>query len=193
MGSGQSARKLTINNEEIGVIGISESVVERLTQKANEKNDLGTEVRSTTYKAPSSSQNVSPQFSQSGDTAVTSGYVTSYPQLTITALKIQQQKEQELRNQDQYWQKRLENLQHRHAKINHIIDVEYKKAVNELQKNDSKNLNIQDTVQPCKNSSEKVLKCYQDNPKEILKCSDLVEEFSSCVDERRARVIAARC
>lgn len=58
---------------------------------------------------------------------------------------------------------------------------------------DHKNLNIQDTVQPCKNSSEKVLKCYQDHPKEILKCSDLVEEFSSCVDERRARVIAARC
>ncbi|XP_003707142.1 coiled-coil-helix-coiled-coil-helix domain containing 3 [Megachile rotundata] len=193
MGSVQSTRKLTINNEEIGVVGISESVVERLIQKVNEKSEIGNEVRPSTVKTPSPSENVSPQYSQSGDTAVTSGYAVPYPQLTITALKMQQQKEQELRNQEKYWQKRLENLQQKHAKINNIINLEYKRAVNELKANDGKKPNIEDTVQPCQNSSEKVLKCYQDHPKEILKCSDLVEEFSSCVDERRARVISARC
>lgn len=45
----------------------------------------------------------------------------------------------------------------------------------------------------CVENSNKVLKCYQDNPKEILNCSSLVEEFSNCVDQRRAKIIAARC
>lgn len=42
-------------------------------------------------------------------------------------------------------------------------------------------------------NTDKVLKCYQEYPNQILKCGNLVEEFSTCVDQRRAHVIAARC
>ncbi|XP_015431199.1 PREDICTED: MICOS complex subunit mic25 isoform X2 [Dufourea novaeangliae] len=148
MGADHSRRVLTIDNEEdINVIKVSKSVVQRLTQKTSD--------------------------TESGK---------------------EQQKEQELLTQDQYWQKRLENLEKNHLKINRIIDEEYKKAVDELYVNsDKKQVNIHDTVQPCLETTDKVLKCYQDHPKEILKCSNLVEEFSNCVDQRRARLIAARC
>lgn len=44
-----------------------------------------------------------------------------------------------------------------------------------------KNANVQCTVQPCLENSNKVLKCFQDHPKEALKCSNLVDEFSNCV------------
>ncbi|XP_043256380.1 MICOS complex subunit mic25 isoform X2 [Colletes gigas] len=149
MGAGQSARKLTINNEEdIDVIKVSNAVVQQLTRKANE---------------------------------------------TASEPINKQQKEQELYNQDQYWQERLENLEKNHLKINSIMDQEYKRAAEELYTSDQKNVNIQDAVQPCLESSTKVLKCYQEHPKEILMCSNLVQEFSDCVDQRRACVIAARC
>ncbi|XP_076652055.1 coiled-coil-helix-coiled-coil-helix domain containing 3 [Halictus rubicundus] len=195
MGAGQSARRLTIDNEEeIDVIKLSNSVVQRLTQKMNEPNvQSGNEVRPITMTQPFANKAVPPPPPQSE--GAPSGYpVYYYPQLTLTALEIQQQKEQELLTQDQYWQRRLENLEKHHLKINQIIDEEYKKAVEELYVDqDKKKLNIQNSVQPCLESTTKVLKCYQENSKEILKCSNLVEEFSNCVDQRRARVIAARC
>lgn len=123
MGSGQSARKLTINNEEIGVIEISESVVERLTQKMSETN-VTNEVRSAIE--PSSKK--TSQLSQSGDISVNSGYPVYHPQLTLSALQIQQQNEEEFRKQDNYWQRRLQNLEQKHSEINDIINAEYKKA-----------------------------------------------------------------
>ncbi|CAK9820122.1 MICOS complex subunit MIC25 [Anthophora quadrimaculata] len=193
MGSGQSARRLTIDNEDTGVIKISDSVVERLIQTSDKGADEPKKVRSVTLTEPSSTTVESPQLSHSDDIPVYSGSPTHYPQLTLSALMIHQQKEQELRTQDTYWQKRLQNLEKKHAKINDIIDAEYKKAVEQLYTNDKGSVNIQDTVQPCKSSSDKVYECYQVNPKEILKCSNLVEEFYDCVDQRRARVIAARC
>lgn len=195
MGAGQSARRFTIDNEEeIDVIKLSNSVVQRLTQKVNEpKVQSGNEVRSFPTTQPFANKAVTSPPPQSEDAP--SGYpVYYYPQLTLTALEVQQQKEQELLTQDQYWQKRLENLEKHHLKINQIIDEEYKKAVEELYVDeDKKKLNIHNSVQPCLESTSKVLKCYQENSKEILKCSNLVEEFSNCVDQRRARVIAARC
>lgn len=56
-----------------------------------------------------------------------------------------------------------------------------------------KTVNVQGTVQPCLDGSNKVLKCFQDHPEEILKCSNLVEEFSNCVwNLHYTRVIEAR-
>lgn len=56
-----------------------------------------------------------------------------------------------------------------------------------------KTVDIQDAVQPCLEGSNKVLKCFQDHPKETLKCSNLVEEFSNCVwNVHYTRVIEAR-
>ncbi|XP_031838150.1 coiled-coil-helix-coiled-coil-helix domain containing 3 [Nomia melanderi] len=197
MGAGQSARRLTINNEDdIDVIKVSNSIVQRLTQKANEANIKSTnELESPNLAQPLGNKNIPSPPPESRSTPVSSGYPTYYyPQMTITALEMQQQKEQELLKQDQYWKKRLENLEKNHVKINQIINEEYKKAVEELYVDrDKKNVNIHNTVQPCLGSIDKVLKCYQEYPKEILKCSNLVEEFSNCVDERRATVIAARC
>ncbi|XP_053976693.1 MICOS complex subunit MIC25-like [Hylaeus volcanicus] len=196
MGAGQSARKLTIDNdEEIDVIKVSNAVVQRLTQRAKETSS-GSETKRDEVRPTTDTQStvVSSKPSESSNVPLTSGYpVYHYPQLTLSALEIQQQKEHELHSQDQYWQNRLKNLEKNHLKINNIMDQEYKKATEELYVNDQKNVNVQDAIQPCLENTTKVLKCYQEYPKEILMCSNLVKEFSNCVDQRRARVIAARC
>lgn len=123
MGAEQSVRKLTIDNEEeIDVITVSNTLLQRFSKKGNEINSANTVV--------------SPKSSESNDAPVTSGYpVYYYPQLTLTALEIQQRKEQEFHNQDQYWQNRLKNLKESHMKIQNIMDKEYEKAVDELYKN----------------------------------------------------------
>lgn len=51
---------------------------------------------------------------------------------------------------------------------------------------------IDNAVTPCLESSKQVLQCYLDHPREILKCADLLEQFTNCVDRRRAQLIEAR-
>lgn len=182
MGSGQSARKLTISNEEEqGVIKVSNAIVQRLAQGERSRSR---EPPSDTRPSPPvqrpapPSATTAPQASE----ATPSQPVYYYPELTVSALQMQQQMEEELRRQDQYWQRRLQNLEDGYQKVNQILDQEYKKAARETSaKPEQKIVDIQNTVQPCLENSNKVLRCFQDHPKETLKCSNLVEEFSNCV------------
>ncbi|XP_018375522.1 PREDICTED: MICOS complex subunit MIC19 isoform X2 [Trachymyrmex cornetzi] len=189
MGSGQSARKLTISNEEeVGVIKVSNAIVQRLAQ--GEKSKLHKPLPDAIPAAPiqhpaPSTVTAVPHASE----ATHEQPVYYYPELTVSALQIQQQMEEELQQQDQYWQRRLQNIEDGYQKINRVLEEEYKKAANEssVAKPD-----IQNTVQPCLENSNKVLKCFQDHPKETLKCSNLVEEFSNCVWNVHTHMIETR-
>lgn len=100
----------------------------------------------------------------------------------MSALQMQQQMEEKLKRQDEYWQRRLWKLEDGYQKVDRILEEEYKKATSETSaKPGQKIVDVQNTVQPCLENSNKVLKCFQDHPKETLKCSNLVEEFSNCV------------
>lgn len=125
MGSSQSARKLTITNEEeTGVIKLSNSLVQRIAQKEKEKAESTTPGQ---YPTPSSATTVSPAASNA-----TFGHpVYYYPELTMSAHQIQQQKEQELRQQEQYWRGRLQSVDDSYQKINRILAEEYQKTIAE--------------------------------------------------------------
>lgn len=132
MGSGQSARKLTISNEEeVGVIKVSNAIVQRLAQgeraRAREPPSDTRSYAPTQHPAPPGATTVAPQTSE----ATPGQPVYYYPELTMSALQMQQQKEEELKRQDQYWQRRLRNLEDGYQKINHILEDEYKKAASE--------------------------------------------------------------
>lgn len=199
MGSGQSARKLTVENEDKddgGILKLSDELVERLTRKAEviaaAETGSKAEVRPATQAQRAPIHTIPPPQPPPGELPADRYALQYYPNYTLTAFQIQQQKEQELNAQEEYWKKRLDNLERSHHKINSIMESEYKKATQELKSNDGTPINLEGTVQPCLDNSKKVLKCYQENPKEVLKCSALVEEFSNCVDLRRAHIIAAR-
>ncbi|XP_043683190.1 uncharacterized protein LOC122636243 isoform X1 [Vespula pensylvanica] len=196
MGSGQSTRKLTISNEEeIGVIKVSNAVVERLAQGSNKvPTDTIKDVSSFT---PTQSANPTVPLSSSQTGNVPSGYpVYYYPELTLSALEIQNRKEQELQVQNQYWQRRLQDMEKKHLLIDRILEEEYKKTIDEFSSGKVIGQKMEDNLsdeQLCTAGKEKIIKCYQENPKEILNCSDLVEEFSNCVDQRRVNLITTRC
>ncbi|KAL7300695.1 MICOS complex subunit mic25a [Trichogramma pretiosum] len=174
MGSSQSTRKLTINNDEddANVIRISDSVAQRLANEQSKQSDK--------------QEVASPAVRTAREVELSH---TAHPHFTISALEMQQQKERELQEQETYYQRRLQNLEKTHEKINTAIDTEYKKALTIF--DDCKVIKAQDAVKPCIENRQKVLKCYQENPRETLRCASLVEEFSSCVDQRRAQLM--RC
>lgn len=125
MGSGQSARKLTISNEEeIDVIKISNSVIERLTHNATNiepQKVANNDVRATALPRE-------PPPMEPPSVGAPSGYY--YPQYTISALQMQQEKEKELSLKDHYWEDRLDKLKKSHERIDLILEDEYKKAYN---------------------------------------------------------------
>lgn len=132
MGSGQSARKLTISNEEeVGVIKVSNAIVQRLAQgeraRARESSSDTRSHASTQHPAPPGATTVAPQPSE----AMPGQPVYYYPEITMSALQMQQQMEEELKLQNQYWQKRLRNLENGYQRINHVLEDEYKKAASE--------------------------------------------------------------
>ncbi|XP_011690094.1 PREDICTED: MICOS complex subunit mic25 [Wasmannia auropunctata] len=200
MGSGQSARKLTISNEEeVGVIKVSNAIVQRLAQNEKSRScepspppSPGAKPTAAPTQHPAAPPGAATAAPQAGE-ATPGQPVYYYPDLTMSALQMQQQMEEELKRQDQHWQKRLQNLEDGYKKINHILKKEYQKTADETSITGQKIDEIQNTVQPCLENSNKVLKCFQDHPKETLKCSNLVEEFSNCVwNVHYSRVIETR-
>lgn len=126
MGSGQSARRLTISNEEeVGVIKVSNAVVQRLAQGET----TTVNVSSSSARPDTANQNSTvcgtATFAPQDGTATHPMY---YPELTMSALRIQKQKEEELKQQEQYWQRRLQNLKDSYQKIERTLEEEYKKA-----------------------------------------------------------------
>lgn len=51
---------------------------------------------------------------------------------SFTSLQIRQEKEAELRANDQHWQKRINQLEETHEKINQLMEQEYNCAVCKL-------------------------------------------------------------
>ncbi|KAL0120108.1 hypothetical protein PUN28_008045 [Cardiocondyla obscurior] len=190
MGSGQSARKLTISNkDEDGVIRISDELIERIIQPQRTHELPNAKPTAPVQQPPPPNTSVTPPASDNSTPAQPLYY---YPDLTISALQMQQQMENQLKQQDQYWQRRLKNLENGYQQINGILEEEYKKATSETSAKPGQKIDIQNTVQPCFENSNKVLKCFQDYPKESLRCSNLVEEFSNCVWNVHARMVETR-
>ncbi|XP_033231328.1 MICOS complex subunit mic25a isoform X2 [Belonocnema kinseyi] len=194
MGASQSAHKLTVTNEDEGegVIQVSNAIVQRLKQGLQETSSVPEDVR-----VPSQSQRVKPVSPEGGVAPLPpgggppSGYPSYYyPEYTISAIQMQKQKEAELDEQDEYWKKRVLNLEKKHEQINNILECEYKKAVAEFTDDKSGCGNV---LTPCIENSKKIAKCYEDHPKQALQCAPLVEEFSTCVDQCRMRILAGRC
>ncbi|CAD6208458.1 GSCOCG00003470001-RA-CDS [Cotesia congregata] len=205
MGSSQSARKLTIDNEE-GIIQISTDLVERLARNSKDKSVSADAAGDSSPKAapsvippvpaPVTPMRSLPTRKESLPKSEYSGQL--YSDYTLTAMKVLHQKEDELQAQDHYWRERLQKIHGQYEKINRVFQDEYNRAKEQIANAPgkilcNKNVNIDITVAPCSDKKKKVLECYQENPRQILKCASVVEEFSSCVDKCRANIIAARC
>lgn len=134
MGASQSAHKLTVTNEDEGegVIQVSNAIVQRLKQGLQETSSVPEDVRVQSQRAkPATPEGGAAPLPPGG--VPPSGYPSYYyPEYTISAIEMQRQKEAELDQQDEYWKKRVLNLEKKHEQINNILECEYKKAIAEF-------------------------------------------------------------
>ncbi|KAL3284018.1 hypothetical protein HHI36_018188 [Cryptolaemus montrouzieri] len=178
-GSSSRSRKITIENDNAtNVIKVSDDVVERLKGKQKQ-------VRNP-EELPSWN---------SADNVPFVGVPFFLQEPSLTSLQIRQQKLEELKKNDEYWENRMKNLEDCHKKINDIMDEEYKKTLDEQ----GKKIPMKDTreisklLPPCHDVELEVLACYKQNAKSPMNCSNIVQAFQNCVDEKRATIMAGRC
>lgn len=186
MGAGMSGapRTVTIENDNpVGVVDISDAVVQRL------KNQHA-KIQNAEQKYAEPKPGPAPTATQIPTTLPPSPQTTTvyYGEPTITALEVRRQKEQELRNNDLYWAKRLAQLEQTLQKTNSILEKEYNAAVDDVRSR-FQNAAPQHQLPPCKDFKEKLIACYKQNPNETLKCSQQVADFMQCVDRHRINVV----
>ncbi|KAK4873103.1 hypothetical protein RN001_015132 [Aquatica leii] len=174
MGTATSrTRRLTVENEEKAcVIKVSDEVVKRLKQCEEE-------VRQQTQLQP-----VVPF------PALPEGQVPVYiydPRLTTT-LQSQQEKIQALKRNDEYWERRITDLENWHKEMHKTMEGEYNKAVKEL----GIEKKYECDTPPCQISKKKVIECYKEYPKQPMRCLKEVQAFTDCVDLQRAILIDSK-
>ncbi|KAK9881540.1 hypothetical protein WA026_016418 [Henosepilachna vigintioctopunctata] len=179
-GSSSRTRKITIENDNAtNVIKVSDDVVERLKGKQKQ------------VRSPPMEDN---QFIMQ-DNVPFVGVPMFLQEPSLTSLQLRQQKLEELKKNDEYWENRIKNLEECHQKINDIMEEEYKKTLDEESKRkpvkDTKDLSKQ--LPPCHDVQQEVIACYIQNANSPMNCSNIVKAFQDCVDEKRTRIIAGRC
>ncbi|KAG4077161.1 hypothetical protein HA402_016148 [Bradysia odoriphaga] len=186
MGAGMSGapRTVTIENDNpVGVVDISDAVVQRLKNQHAKIQQAEQKYAETTPVPAASPSQVPTALPASPQTTT-----VYYGEPTITALEVRRQKEQELRNNDLYWAKRLSQLEQTLQKTNSILEKEYNAAVDDVRSR-FQNAAPQHQLPPCKEFKEKLVACYKQHPTETLMCSQQVAEFMQCVDRHRIKIL----
>jgi len=197
MGAGPS-RSVSFRNPEphAKIIQITEEVAQRMTQRHGKPAEPAPEQKPAAankpveQRPPTVSDIVNPNpppSAQATQTASPSGLLTvgarGVPIIeTITAYEVRQQKEQEIRDNDAFWASKLKELEARYVASAFVADEEFTKEVEKLDK-----LVPKPKAPVCQDVSAKVAKCYNENPKEPLRCSDVVKEFAVCVENHTVK------
>lgn len=175
MGNANSSRKITVPNDDpTGVIKVSEAVAKRIKGSTGDTQNVrgGPESRQDMVPAPA--------YQQQGCTVA-----------SLTALQVQQCKEEELRKNDEYWLQRLHRQQESHKAMDRHMMQEYDQAVSDVNCSLFKVPDPNDEV-PCRSSKDTVAKCYKQNRGQPLKCIQEVLAFQACVDVKRMEKIENR-
>jgi len=96
---------------------------------------------------------------------------------SISALRVKAEKEEEMKNLDDYWKERLQKQEETfiaNAKLTEEEILRNAKYVQTLFKPAA-------TGQFCRESQSAVESCYESHPSRPLNCRDKVIEFSACV------------
>jgi len=186
MGAG-SSRGLTIKNPEPPgkIIQITEDVARRMTSRYGGKSPAAAEEQQgakaeAEYRAP---EQTSSQVPQQGLLNVG---MKGFPVVeTVTAYEVRQQKEEELRQNDEFWTSKLKDLEARYVAAAFAAEGVFNK---ELEKLD--NLVPKPKEPVCQDYTHKVAQCYTENSSQALKCSAVVREFALCVERQGQNVSA---
>jgi len=214
MGANQSARKVTVVNDEAsGVIKISDSVVQRLKgeiggepQKQQEQQEQQ-KSQPQSQEEPKKTESVTPPppppppapapapvaEAAPAPPPPSPGQVWQRPIIqyieepSISALRVKAEKEEEMKTLEDYWKDRLQKQEESfmaNAKLTEEEIIKSAKHVGTL---------FKPTVnkQICRESQLAVQSCYEANPSKPLLCRDKVLEFTNCVAAARLEMLSS--
>ncbi|XP_014241319.1 uncharacterized protein LOC106662034 [Cimex lectularius] len=163
MGVQHSTRRISVENDEPAIITVSSSVVERLSFQ-------------------NSSKDVPPPMEQIEESSTVIRGKSIYGS--------KQAFDEEIQKHNEYWDKRLAKQQDAHEKMNKILEREYIKANEEMNKLLPPKLANPETRTYLREKSKHVMTCLQKNRQQPLVCSKEVEAFSECMQHLKEGQVA---
>jgi len=216
MGANQSARKVTVVNDEAsGVIKISDSVVQRLKgeiggepQKQQEQQE---QQKSQSQEEPKKTESVTPPppppppapapapapapvaEAAPAPPPPSPGQVWQRPIIqyieepSISALRVKAEKEEEMKTLEDYWKDRLQKQEESFMANAKLTEEEIIKSAKHVGTLFKPNVN----KEICRESQLAVQSCYEANPSKPLICRDKVLEFTNCVAAARLEMLSS--
>lgn len=96
-----------------------------------------------------------------------------------------EEKERQLKKQDEYYKEQLARLEERSAQFYKVTTEQYLKASNEVEARFKR----YEASPICADLQDKILQCYQQNPKQTLNCSSLASQYLHCVNSAKQTML----
>ncbi|XP_009997605.1 PREDICTED: MICOS complex subunit MIC25 [Chaetura pelagica] len=88
-----------------------------------------------------------------------------------------QGREAELKRQEAFYNEQLARIERKNAEIYKLTSEQYQEAATKAEEW----IKRRNTDPVCASLQSEILKCYQENKHEVLKCSELAKEYQRCV------------
>lgn len=103
----------------------------------------------------------------------------------LMVMRLREEKEQELQQLNQEWRQKMEAREQEFSKMAQLSEEEVNSAIKEVEK-----LFVKASCTPvCQDHQEAVMTCYQDHPRQALRCARQVDDFARCVDLSRLQSV----
>ncbi|XP_032554717.1 MICOS complex subunit MIC25 isoform X4 [Chiroxiphia lanceolata] len=100
-----------------------------------------------------------------------------------------QGREAELKRQEAFYKEQLARIERKNAEIYKLTSEQYQEAAAKAEEW----IKRKNTDPVCANLQYEILKCYQENKHEVLKCSELAKEYQRCVSAAQKVYSAHMC
>ncbi|XP_065543101.1 MICOS complex subunit MIC25 isoform X4 [Lathamus discolor] len=100
-----------------------------------------------------------------------------------------QGREAEMKRQEAFYKEQLARIERKNAEIYKLTCEQYKEAASKAEEW----IKRRNTDPVCASLQAEILKCYQANKREVLKCSELAKEYRRCVSAAQKVVACKDC
>ncbi|XP_031463479.1 MICOS complex subunit MIC25 [Phasianus colchicus] len=96
-----------------------------------------------------------------------------------------QGREAELKQQEAFYKEQLARIERKNAEIYKLTSEQYQEAATKAEEW----IKRRNTDPVCASLQSEILKCYQENQREVLKCSELAKEYQRCVSAAQKELL----
>ncbi|GFT02020.1 uncharacterized protein NPIL_584792 [Nephila pilipes] len=178
MGNAPSNRRVTVVNDDVvGVVQVSESVVRRL-RGLPDKPSTDSEKNSQEQIAPPPISDVP---------RPTPNYLPFAPPEPYSSTLEQRQKyHEEFKKAEKSWNSRIQELETQNRMLYETAKEKFGATLKEVEENHVKN----SYAPVCPDKQQQVVQCYKENAKFPLNCSQAVNELMKCVEKARVAALS---